>query len=620
MDKLGFVLRATDSGEREILHINKDMSWAGYISDTRQYIKALKNFDATGKIVYLLRFLGKSGYLFAMIKARPHGSGKPGDNTSAWIHIPAKSNISSDSLILVIRGVEREISAQNGINEIALKELFSHEYEEKKVLSTAVENIKSNEDGNIGYRYFGKGTGYELEETLGDEIAQIEYKKYRGIFLINSQSEIEPSDHCVLVNKLNNISTITNPKVEKGYVAYIDDVKFSAPIEVPCPYNLNILLKKKGYKDIPKSLQISQSDQIQKDWEIQIKSEDCLRCIQKSWFHAYDCENNESLTSKISIKVDGQYFNNGVLYVTENLDNHHDVEIQCNGYEPYKNNIIIQDGIRIGLKAEEYEKTFILPEQDGNGLDAQATVTIKTKKNSQSMPLKGYTVEGDKFLCYNNNIGLKIKWFFIGFISLFVIVALYQGYVAIDEFFDAHKGWPIIVEKHIETITDEGKITPEPETEQPQVTNLDDNAIKYLNNNSVWIKDSLESYDITKGLFDAMNTLNLDLLTGEKYSTLKDKSSKFKSIVDAANVCRYENIDVQGLINGGHYNSNPSDKQITVSNYINWLNNAPNNVEKENSNTENSRITNKPKNNSNKASSTKSASPNKPNRNGAKVE
>ena len=77
---------------------------------------------------------------------------------------------------------------------------------------------------------------------------------------------------------------------------------------------------------------------------------------------------------------------------------------------------------------------------------------------------------------------------------------------------------------------------------------------------------------------------------------------------------------MQGLINGGHYNSNPSDKQITVSNYINWLNNAPNNVEKENSNTENSRITNKPKNNSNKASSTKSASPNKPNRDGAKVE
>lgn len=291
--------------------------------------------------------------------------------------------------MLVIRGVEREISAQDGINEIALKELFSHEYEEKKVLSTAVENIKSNEDGNIGYRYFGKGTGYELEETLGDEIAQIEYKKYRGIFLINSQSGIEPSDHCVLVNKLNSISTITNPKVEKGYVAYIGDVKFSAPIEVPCPYNLNILLKKKGYKDIPKSLQISQPNQIQKDWEIQIKSEDCSRCIQKAWFQAYDCENKESLTSKISIKVDGQYFNDGVLYVAENLNTYHNVEIQCNGYEPYKGNIIINGDILIGLNAEEHEEAFILPKQDGNGLDSDATIIIKTKKNSKSMPLKG---------------------------------------------------------------------------------------------------------------------------------------------------------------------------------------------------------------------------------------
>lgn len=599
MGKLGFVLRATDSGEREILHINKDMSWAGYISDTRQYIKTLKNFDATGKIVYLLRFLGKSGYLFAIIKARPHGSGKPGDNTSAWIHIPAKSNISSNSLILVIRGVEREISAQSGINEIALKELFSHEYEEKKVLSTAVENIKSNEDGNIGYRYFGKGTGYELEETLGDEIAQIEYKKYRGIFLINSQSEIEPSDHCVLVKKLNSISTITNPKVEKGYVAYIDDVKFSAPIEVPCPYNLNILLKKKGYKDIPKSLQISQPNQIQKDWEIQIKSEDCLRCIQEAWFHAYDCENNESLTSKISIKVDGQYFNNEILYVPENLNNHHNVEIQCNGYEPFKENIEISDNVRIGLKAEEHEETFILPKQDGNGLNTHATIIIKTKKNSNSMPLKGYTVDGNKSLCYNNNIGLKIKWFFIGFISLFVIGVLYQGYVAIDGFFDNHEfqlAPPFIVEKHIKTTTDDVVITGKAEVEQPEATNLDDKAIEYLNRHEAWIKDSLENYEITKGLFDAMNAFELESLTSEKYSTLM-QSERFSRIFYAAQECLEQNIDVKKGTSKGHYNNKSTDNKITVDDYTQWLQNAPHETKTEGSPTKTikkSKITNQP--------------------------
>lgn len=615
MSKLGFVLRTTDSGEREILHINKDMLWADYISDTRQYIKALKKFDATGKIVYLLRFLGKRGYLFAIIKARPHGSGKPGDNTSAWIHIPAKSNISIDSLILVIRGVEREISAQDGINEIALKELFSHKYEEKNVLLTAVEKIISNEDGNIGYRYFGKGTGYELEEILGDELAQIEYKKYKGIFLINSQSEIEPSDHCVLVDKLNSISTITNPKVEKGYVAYIDDIKFSDPIEVTCPCTLNIILKKEGYKDIPKSLQIPQSNQIQNDWEIQIKSEDCLRCIQKAWFYVYDDENKEPLTSKISIKVDGQSFNDGFLYVAENLDSHHDVEIQCDGYKTYKDNIVINDNIHIGLTAEEHEEKFILPKQESAGLNADATIIIRTKKNSKSMPLKGYKVSENQLLRYDRGRSLKLKWFGAGVVSVIVLAVLCAICIVLyNNLFGTHHKEETTISEYEQIKTDTSV------SENVDNIEMDNNkAIEYLNNNSVWAKDSLDNYEITKGLFEAMNELDLDLLTNKKYATLQDQCDNFRSIVNAANTCLDEKIDVQSLIKGRHYNSDPSDKKITVSKYIEWLQDVPNKVVQENITTEKSRITNKPKNNSNKASSTKSASTNKPNRNGAKV-
>lgn len=615
--KLGFILRITSGGDDKSISINEDISWAKYVPDAGSYIEKLHNFDGTSKTVILVRFHGVDGYMISIIKARPEGSGRENDNTAAWIHFPAKIKISEDETYNIIQLVTNELSARKGINRTILEEVFSKEYEVKNTLLTATELIRSSKEGSIGYRYYGgKGSNYQLKELLGDSIAQSVYNKYKGIFFIDRLSEIT-MDYKEIQTDIYEICTIEPPQnIKYNFTPYIGSIHFTAPIEITKNTLLPIVLKKNGYADIKKEISVSNPN-------INIEPKECLRCIRKSWFHAYDCENNESLTLKISIRVDGQYFNNEILYVPENLNNHYNVEIQCNGYEPFKDNIEISDNVRIGLKAEEHEETFILPKQDGNGLDAHATIIIKTKKNSQSMPLKGYTVEGDKFLCYNNNIGLKIKWFFIGFISLFVIGALYQGYVAIDEFFDGHKlqlGWPIIVEKHIETITDEGKITPEPETEQPQVTNLDDKAIKYLNNNSVWIKDSLESYDITKGLFDAMNTLNLDLLTGEKYSTLKDKSSKFKSIVDAANVCRYENIDVQGLINGGHYNSNPSDKQITVSNYINWLNNAPNNVEKENSNTENSRITNKPKNNSNKASSTKSASPNKPNRNGAKVE
>lgn len=613
--KLGFILKTTNSGDGEAFSINKEEFWARYATEVRSYIKELHNFDGTSKTVILVRFHGSDGYMISIIKARPEGSGRENDNTAAWIHFPAKIKISEDETYNIIQLVTNELSARKGINRTILEEVFSKEYEVKNALLTATEFIRSPKEGRIGYRYYGgKGSNFQLKELLGDSIAQAVYNKYKGVFFIDRLSEIT-MDYKEIQADIYEICMIEPPQdIKYNFTPYIGSIRFTAPIEITKNALVPIVLKKNGYADVKKEISVSNPN-------ISIEPKEYRRCIQKAWFHAYDCENNESLTSKISIKVDGQYFNNGVLYVTENLDNHHDVEIQCNGYEPYKNNIIIQDSIRIGLKAEEYEKTFILPKQDGNGLDAHATVTIKTKKNSQSMPLKGYTVEGDKFLCYNNNIGLKIKWFFIGFISLFVIGALYQGYVAIDEFFDGHKlqlGWPIIVEKHIETTTNEGEITLESETEQPQAINLDDKAIEYLNNNSVWVKDSLDNYKITEGLFEAMNELNLNLLTNKKYATLQDQCDNFRSIVNAANMCLDEKIDVQTLI-GGHYISDPSDKKITVSRYIKWLQDAPNRVVQENYTTEESKTTNKPQNNSNKDSSTNSTSSNKPDRTGAKV-
>lgn len=573
--KLGFILKTTNSGDGEAFSINKEESWAKYATEVRSYIKELHNFDGTSKTVILVRFHGSDGYMISIIKARPNGSGRENDNTAAWIHFPAKIKISAKEVCSIIQLVVEELSARKSINRLRLEEAFNKQYDSKNTLFTAVEFITSNKDGNIGYRYFGERCDYQLYEYLGDSIGQIGYKGYKGIFFIDHSSGIT-IDKQEIRTPIKKICVLNIPNVNNGFKVYIGNKPFSSPIEIPEDAKVSVILKKNGYADVKKEISASNPN-------ISIEPKEYRRCIQKAWFHTYDCENNESLTSKISIKVDGQYFNNGVLYVTENLDNHHDVEIQCNGYEPYKNNIIIQDGIRIGLKAEEYEKTFILPKQDGNGLDAQATVTIKTKKNSQSMPLKGYTVEGDKFLCYNNNIGLKIKWFFIGFISLFVIGALYQGYVAIDEFFDSHEfqlGWPIIVEKPTKTAMDDTTITPEPEMEQPEAPNFDDEAIEYLNRYEAWIKDSLENYEITKGLFDAMNAFELESLTSEKYSTLM-QSERFSRIFYAAQECLEQNIDVRKGTSKGHYNNKSTDNKITVDDYIQWLQNAPHEIKTE---------------------------------------
>ena len=610
MDKLGFVLKATDSGEREIFHINKDASWAGHIADVRQDLSHLRNFDATNETVILIRFLGKDGCLLALIKARPQGSGKRGDNTSAWIHIPAKVNLSGKDICKIIDRVKNGIFANNEISTKDLNALFSKDFGTKNnVLQTAVERIYSMKNGPIGFRFYGKGTEYELDEILGEEIAQLEYNKFKGIFLINSQSNIKPSDGSGLIKESKRICILDVPKVDYGYIPYVNNVQFTAPIELPYFDSINITLKKEGYKEINREYpHIKESKH---DWEISIMAKECLRQIRYEWFKIFDEDSNDVLTSKVRIAIDGNLFNNeDALYIVETADKLHEIDIECEGYKQYREKIEVTTDIQIHLEMQEYEKKYTLPQEEGEGLLSDAEITIKTKKGC-NMPIKGY-YSRKGYLYHKKNIMERLKWFCLGFISLLVVVVIYVLFHCrvLQSFWAPSEKKKI--EKTVDPINNDVS-----DKKQVEDINWDGKAIEYMNNNTVWRKDSLDNYEITKGLFDAMNTLNLDLLTSEKYLTLKDKSNKFRSIVDAANMCRDDSFDEQALINNWRaLNSNSSDKQIDVDSYIKCLKDAPNEVEKENI----SRITNRPKKEYNKASSAEPTSSNKRNRDGAKVE
>ena len=89
------------------------------------------SFDETTKW-FFLRFLGPEGILICIVKARPQGSGRPNDNTAAWIHIPAKMDISGEEIVSIIEKVKDAISAHKEID--SLKSVFGVEYPNKDVL------------------------------------------------------------------------------------------------------------------------------------------------------------------------------------------------------------------------------------------------------------------------------------------------------------------------------------------------------------------------------------------------------------------------------------------------------------------------------------------------------
>lgn len=186
--KLGLIIKLTSNGEQEFFAVNKQEDWAKFATDSRSIIKDLNGFDGSGKSAIIVKILGNLGYLLGVVKARPEGSGRLNDNTTAWIHVPTNMQISGSELCSVISCIDEQLSAALGINPAIIEELFSKEYSEKDVQYSALSFVRNNPDGCIGWCTYGKGANYQLYELLGDSIAQIHYKKYKCICFVDNAS------------------------------------------------------------------------------------------------------------------------------------------------------------------------------------------------------------------------------------------------------------------------------------------------------------------------------------------------------------------------------------------------------------------------------------------------
>ena len=96
------------------------------------------------------------------------------------------------------------------------------------------------------------------------------------------------------------------------------------------------------------------------------------------------------------------------------------------------------------------------------------------------------------------------------------------------------------------------------------------NAIAYLDRESTWCKDSLESYKLTKGLFESLNNLDVNSLK-TKWSEKLKGSSQFKNISEHAGVALERKYNLKLTSKNNRYNKNPDDTKISVENYLKWI-------------------------------------------------
>ena len=581
--KLGLVIKITNEGvPGETFSVNKEDLWARYTEDVRTPIKELVNFDGTEKVAYLVKFLGKEGYLICVIKARPEGSGRANDNTAAWIHFPSFINISSSTICNILKDVEVAISGEKGIDKEELKTLFAQDYGTKDVLFSAVATITSKHDSAYAIRYYNGD--YTLNELLGPSVAQQEYGKYKGLLLVDKQRNITHSSQYELCFEPKKICQYAPPGSIDGFDPCIlirDKYQsFNKAIEVPEDGKVSLLWVKKGYAVIKKSFEAKDGPTC--PHSAIISPNEYKIIVKRDHFHIYGP--NSVLVKNPEISIDGRIMSGDSMEVSESSYNDGVcLVVRAKGFVEYrKEKEKLTKSMMIYMELKCYHYEFEIPLRDGEEDMGYIPLSIDTHHKLQHCPIEGYeTGENGLREMYTNrlykrsDLKTKVKYFLYGVASVFIAALLIIMYNTLDDY-ELQFGWPPV--KPIEanktpSSTDYNTGENQQDNPTPEVQEQTDSiaAIRYLDNNEVWVKDSLDNYEVTLGLFEELNEFNLSQVV-TRFNEKLCNSERLRLVKTALenNISQGFNPSNGKEKTGGKYNPE-NDKRISVSNYINWL-------------------------------------------------
>lgn len=573
--KLGLIVQITSEGQgSEACSINKDEAWAQYAKDVRSFIKVfpgrkelqesgrdpMLSFDESEKSTVFLRFLGGLGYFICLVKARPEGSGRPNDNTAAWIFIPSGLVLSNKEALDLIDGVEVAISGRLGIDTAALNQLFSADYEAKGIIP-ASSSIASQGEG-IAARYYGTGSDYQEYELLGNGIAQPEYSNFKAVFLLDKGEDFYFTGK-VLNGALKETTIVYPPQIVKGFKAcFANGAEFTNPVEVPVGSKLSIIWKRNGYHDIQKECFVRQDSAQTFPRELLFNDNDVLIRIFREWFHI-TCEGKE--VSNVELSIENMTLKDYPVWVpAAKLATGVYVVVSGHGFEDFKQKIhITSTKNEIKLRRVVHQYVFTLPLYNGDKFLGKGILKFSQDSAIKDSPVQGYQlVDGrvhengyENELEYSN-FGASLKHFAYGFISciaLLLAIAVYQTW---DEW-ELCWGFPPFKATEQIQVSDQDK-------DSINVANQDSiRAIAYLEQNGTWKRDILEANPFTQGFYDALNTYQAHKLKSTWTSKLGN-SPKFSEILQAIQECKKRT----GNLPTGEYSK---DNTITINNYINKL-------------------------------------------------
>ena len=546
--KLGIIVK--NSTVKTIFERNAEQSWSKATGNDMATPMNKLTFSSndTEPAIYI-KFLGREGYLLALVFANS-GATRSGSYFTVWVHVPAACNISNEETVEVIKQIKEVAKTGNFASSPIYDEIAGKTYPDKGVLLPAVSTICS--DPNASKYGVRRLSNFTLKELFGNNIAQHEYAKYKGIFLLNKSVGFG-NDFEELGAELKEVRTLQAPKTQEGFEPYIvvarKDVPFTKAVEFPDGADVCIKWKKEGYQTISKKAKVTDKEE---DFQNSIKidaKEDIYKEVHCDNIKVYGSDGNSIANFEVWLNrlPEGRktfYVPTcGECQITIKADEYEDKDVTLKELTSDK-------GIKLEKKLHHYR--FAL---EGSNVE----FSITTQRRLTKSPIKGYSADDDISEKYVNNLSYdgilqKIMYFGIGLGACLLAIGLCVG-------------WNVFVmDREFKFVDKQETGLTAPQDEGYTLTDTQ-KAFNYLQNNDTWHKDSLDRFDATRGLFDELNEFKIDKIEKTNATLNNDKLVK---IVEAL-----KNIppDSRPGTHDGKYNAK-DDKQININNYINSINNT----------------------------------------------
>ncbi len=573
MEKLGFAIKLANQGASNAIVCNGG-KWISRVVDIREYLKLFDGLKGTDNTVTFFSF-DEGGCLLTLLRAIP---GRAGDFLSGWIYIPHNIEVSGEDVENTYRFVKGILSQSNLADQKGeIEGFFAKSYQLKEY---PFQYTPSKGD-SYGFRFIGR---YSFKEILGENRYQPYYSKYKAVFLLDKNEDVE-----IVNEEEKHFEDLTGNDIVKTAVILppaADNLKrlgngvqilapnrniFKAPLIVYLGSELTFILSREGFEDITFVVSVSSDQQTvwpKKDvvWKKKITS---------SMFSVLD-GNNEKIENGLIIKVNGNDVNYGGVILSEEECKQAKVTISSNDYQAYENvHSLLKEPCQIVLHRIVKEKgaEIVL----SNGEKALFTIKSQDLPSENSPLLTGYCEYSDGL--YGLDPWYVWKQRLYGFATAVITAFLIGLYLSFDAWHDTHEfrwgipPWEKKTEEQATANTETSNEDNNSNSEQSEPETKDEfsleNAIKYLDENEVWSKPEMDKYPDLVGLYEDLNNFELSRLSHDWANKLTS-CQNYRQISSAAEKA-YNNMWNPKQGNCDPTYNPPGDEKIKISNYINWL-------------------------------------------------